>query len=188
MARRILLVTGNRGKLEEAREVLGEYGVEVEQAQAWKLEVQSESLEEIALQAARIAYAQLRRPLAVEDAGLFINALNGFPGPYSSYAYKTIGIPGVLRLLEGAADRRGCFRAAVAYIAPLVERVFTGEVCGSIAREPRGSQGFGFDPIFIPEGYTRTFAELGPGVKNRISHRARAFRRLGEWLSRRDPL
>ncbi len=137
VARRILLVTGNRGKLEEAREVLGEYGVEVEQAQAWKLEVQSESLEEIALQAARIAYAQLRRPLAVEDAGLFINALNGFPGPYSSYAYKTIGIPGVLRLLEGAADRRGCFRAAVAYIAPLVERVFTGEVCGSIAREPR---------------------------------------------------
>ena len=181
---RLYMVTGNRHKVEEAKEILERYGVELVQAEARKLEIQSESLEEIALTAARYAYLQLRKPLIVEDAGLFIEALNGFPGPYSSYVYKKIGVEGLLKLMEGVSDRRACFKAAVAYVAPGVERVFTGEVCGWIAGEARGSGGFGFDPVFVPEGESRTFAEMSLEEKNRYSHRARAFKRLGEWIVR----
>ena len=180
--KRVYMVTGNRHKVEEARRILERYGVELVQANARKLEIQSESIEEIALTAARHAYLQLRRPLIVEDAGLFIEALKGFPGPYSSYVYKKLGVKGVLKLMEGVRDRRACFKAAIAFVAPGVERVFTGEVCGWIAREARGSGGFGFDPIFVPEGEDRTFAEMSIEEKNKYSHRARAFKKLGEWI------
>ncbi|MCE4604665.1 MAG: XTP/dITP diphosphatase [Aeropyrum sp.] len=179
--RLVYIVTGNEGKFREASRILGEYGIEARQARLVKVEIQSDRLEDIALKAARIAYVQLRRPLIVEDAGLFIDSLRGFPGPYSDYVYRTIGIEGILNLLQGRG-RSACFRSAVAYVAPMAEKVFSGEVCGRIAEEPRGSEGFGFDPIFIPEGYSQTFAELGIGVKNRVSHRAQALRKLASWL------
>jgi len=182
----IWLVTGNRHKLEEARAAVEPLGVTVEPLDAEKLEIQSESLEEVALHAARIAYASRPKPaVAVEDAGLFVEALKGFPGPYSSYAYKTIGLEGLLKLLEGVERRRACFKSAVALVGPGYERVFTGQACGSITREPRGSKGFGFDPIFAPEGEERTFAEMSVEEKGRYSHRAKAFRAAAEWLLRR---
>ncbi len=180
------LATGNRHKLEEARAALEPLGVAVEPLEAEKLEIQSESLEEIALFAARIAYASNPRPaVAVEDAGLFVKALNGFPGPYSSYTYKTLGVEGLLKLLEGVEDRRACFRSAVALVGPGYEKVFTGEACGFIAESPKGSQGFGFDPVFIPEGEERSFAEMSLEEKNRYSHRAKALRAAAEWLIER---
>jgi XTP/dITP diphosphohydrolase len=160
--------------------------VELYMLDARKLEVQSESLEEIALTAARHAYKRARVPLIVDDSGLFIEHLKGFPGPYSSYAYKTIGIYGILKLLEGVKDRRACFKAVIAAVIPPYEKVFRGTSCGTIAREPRGSGGFGFDPIFEPEGGGgRTFAEMSLEEKNMLSHRARAARALGAWLEKR---
>jgi XTP/dITP diphosphohydrolase len=182
---RLGLLTGNRHKLEELSAVLKPYGVSLYQLAVGKFEVQSDSIEEIALAAARHAYSQLRVPLIADDSGLFIDSLNGFPGPYSSYAYKTIGIQGILRLLHASRSRRACFRAAIAAVIPPYEKVFTGQICGYIAHEPRGSGGFGFDPIFVPdEGDGRTFAEMSLEEKNSISHRARAARALGEWLLR----
>jgi len=179
---RIALVTGNKHKLEEIRDIARGSIVEFYQATARKLEIQSTSLEEIALAAARHAFEQLRAPLVVDDSGLFIEALNGFPGPYSSYAYRTIGVEGVLRLMRGISKRRACFVTAAALIMPPVEKVFRGRICGHISEEARGSAGFGFDPIFVPEGYDQTFAELGEEVKNSISHRSRAFRKLIDYL------
>ena len=179
----LFLVTGNPHKLAEAREVARSLGapVRIEAARAGKLEVQSDSLEEIALSAARSAFEEIRRPLLVDDSGLFIEALNGFPGPYSSYVYRTLGITGILRLLEGETNRRACFRTALALILPPYERVFTGETCGTITRAPRGTGGFGFDPIFIPEGHTKTYAEMGP-LKNAVSHRYKAFKNALDYL------
>lgn len=183
MGLRVYIATSNAHKIAEARAVLGEYGIELEPVKAVKLEVQSDSLEEIALRAARTAYSNSRAsPLIVEDAGLFIYSLNGFPGPYTSYAYKTIGLEGVLRLLEGSRDRRARFVSAVAVIEPPLERVFVGVAEGYIAAEPRGGSGFGFDPIFIPEGSRRTFAEMSLEEKNKYSHRAKALRMAAEWL------
>jgi len=181
---RIAFATKNAHKVAEANRVLKSYGIELYPAPIEKLEIQSDSLEEIALVAARHAYRELGKPVVVEDSGLFIEELKGFPGPYSSYVYKTIGLKGVLKLLEGCSNRRAYFKAAVAIaLREDFVKVFTGVVYGTISYEARGTYGFGFDPIFVPEGYSATFAELGEEVKCRISHRAKAFKALGAWLS-----
>ena len=180
----LYFVTDNRGKLREVENILKQFGIKVVQASVRKTEIQSNDLGEIALYAARRAFLQLRKPLFVEDAGLFIDSLNGFPGPYSSYVYKTIGVKGVLKLLEGVTNRRACFKSYVALILPPLEKLFMGEVCGVISDEARGSGGFGFDPIFRPEGSAKTFAEMSLEEKNRYSHRAKAVRAMGEWLAK----
>lgn len=123
--------------------------------------------------------------VVVDDTGLYIEALGGFPGPYAEYVYRTIGLEGVLRLLSGIDNRRATFRCAAAICVGGEVRVFVGEVNGEISHTPRGAGGFGYDPIFIPEGYFKTYAELGDEVKNKISHRAKAFRALADWLQSR---
>jgi len=181
--RRLIFVTGNKHKFEEASVALKPLGITLEPVDVEKIEIQSDSLEDIAVHAAISAYKKLQRPLVVEDAGLFIESLNGFPGPFSSYVYKTIGIRGVLKLLDGVENRRAVFVSVVALILS-EERIhsFRGEVRGYISHEPRGDKGFGFDPIFVPEGYDRTFGELDIVTKTSISHRGKAFRKLGEWI------
>lgn len=176
MRKILYLLTGNRHKVEEIREVAERYGIEILPIDGYKLEIQSDSLEEIAATSAYIAHVLLKKPVLVEDAGLFINALGGFPGPYSSYVYKTIGLHGILRLMEDVEDRRACFKSAAAIVDGLVSLVASGEVCGYITREPRGTGGFGFDPIFTPgdQASWKTFAEMDVAEKNRYSHRARA--------------
>jgi len=178
----VLFATGNRHKLEELGRVLRECGLVPRTVDVAKLEVQSDDIGVVAAYAAVHAYSVLGRPVLVEDAGLFVNALGGFPGPYSSYVYKTIGLNGLLKLLEGVRERTAVFRSALAYAGPWGVVVFKGEVRGRIAEEPRGSAGFGFDPVFIPEGVERTFAEMSTEEKNRISHRARAARKFCDWL------
>ncbi len=182
MGAAIAIATGNRHKVEEINNVLRECGYEVEPVDAPKIEIQSNSLVEIALFAASTAYSLLHRPVMVEDAGLFIEPLNGFPGPYSAYVYKTIGIDGLLRLLSSENNRKAYFKSviALAYRDGIV--VFEAETPGEIAREPRGTQGFGFDPVFIPEGSEKTFAEMSLEEKNMFSHRGKAAKKLCAWL------
>ncbi|MEM2724904.1 MAG: non-canonical purine NTP pyrophosphatase, partial [Candidatus Nezhaarchaeales archaeon] len=105
MSLRIAYVTNNPNKARESVFILREMNIEVEVVQAKILEIQSDDISEVARFRAKEAYRQLRRPVIVEDAGLFIDALNGFPGPYSSYVFKTIGINGVLRLMKGVRRR-----------------------------------------------------------------------------------
>jgi XTP/dITP diphosphohydrolase len=180
--RRIYFATSNKNKFNEASRILEKYGYELVLFSFEKKELQSTELVEIALQSALIAYTYVNAPVVVEDSGLFIKALNGFPGPFSSYVYKTIGVRGVLKLMEGVTDRSAYFEAAVAIVMPPFERVFKGSVYGRIADSPRGTGGFGFDPIFIPENEDKTFAEMSVEEKNKYSHRARAFEKLGIWL------
>jgi len=181
-ALRLYFVTGNEHKLEEARSILAPYGIEVVRMPEKKLEVQSDCLEEIA----RIAAESVgRRDLLffVEDAGLFIPALNGFPGPYSSYVYRTIGLRGLLKLMEDVTDRSAIFRSVVALNVPQVGiKTFVGEVYGTIASDIRGTHGFGFDPIFIPHGSSKTFAEMTLNEKNKVSHRAASLTKMAIWL------
>ena len=180
--RRIYFATSNKNKFNEASRILEKYGYELVLFSFEKKELQSTDLGEIALQSALIAYTYVNAPVVVEDSGLFIKALNGFPGPFSSYVYRTIGVRGVLKLMEGVTDRSAYFEAAVAIVMPPFERVFKGSVYGRIADSPQGTGGFGFDPIFIPENEDKTFAEMSVEEKNRYSHRARAFEKLGIWL------
>ncbi len=183
MASKILFATGNRHKLEEANQVLSPYGISLAMAGCEKLEIQAGTLEEVASFAAKAAALSVGASVLVEDSGLFIDALGGFPGPYSSYAFKTIGCSGVLRLMEGISNRAASFRCAVAYCAVGAEpKVFTGVSEGSICTSMKGSGGFGFDPIFVGKGGSMTYAELGTESKCKLSHRGEAFRRFSEWF------
>jgi len=174
---RLTFVSTNAGKFREVREVLGDYGVDVRWSRRPLPELQATDLETVV--AAKLSSAQERaKNVLVEDSGLFVPALHGFPGVYSAYVLDTLGLPGILQLLDGR-DRRARFETVAGLALGRRRWTRTGECHGTIAPEPRGGQGFGYDPIFIPEGDTRTFGEMTPIEKNRQSHRARAMRRIG---------
>ena len=179
----VYFATSNMHKFEEARLVLGEYGIGVVKLNLKGLEIQADDLEEIARTAVTHLTKTQSLQTIVEDAGLFIRALKGFPGPYSSYVLRTIGNEGVLKLMQNVVDRRAEFKSAVAFCAPNIQPIcFQGVVEGSLSLEARGARGFGFDPIFVPsEGDGRTLAEMEMEEKNKISHRARAMRAFAKW-------
>ncbi|WAI00324.1 RdgB/HAM1 family non-canonical purine NTP pyrophosphatase [Methanogenium organophilum] len=135
----------------------------------------------IAEEKARYAWDALHCPLIVDDTGFFVTALNGFPGPYAAYVLDTIGMEGILRLLEGADDRSAYFETAIAYADDSgIIRVFRGVVEGTIV-SPRGEGGFGYDPIFSVDG--RTFAERTLAEKASMSHRGRALAALRQFMA-----
>lgn len=184
---KLTFITGNAGKAEEAREALAPLGYEVEALNLKVTEPQADSLEEVAKAKVEAARARIDGPFFVDDAGLFVDALHGFPGVYSAYALKTLGTPGILRLLEGALTRRARFEAVVGFHHPATgPRFFKGVCEGRISETARSlGHGFGFDPIFMPEGHERTFAELPTAEKNRMSHRGRAMAAFAAWLATR---
>jgi len=178
---RLWMGTSSDHKYEEAREVLAEFGVELMRLSIDRIEIQADDPELIAEYSLRVLDVDV--PILIEDAGLYIDKYFGFPGPYSSYALRTIDNEGILKLMEGEKERGARYLSAVAFRDGDTSVTFTGEVVGRIAEEMRGTNGFGYDPIFIPdEGDGRTFGEMSAAEKARISHRARAFRKLGEWL------
>lgn len=180
----VFFATNNVNKFNEARKVLGRYKIAVGMLRVKNLEIQSDSLEEIAKTSVTHAFQQCHLPVIVEDAGLFIEALNGFPGPYASYVYKTIGNEGLLKLMKGITHRKACFRSVVAYLSEELDVpvCFKGEANGEIIEDVRkGCSGFGFDPIFKPSGSEKTFAEMSIDEKNKHSHRAKAFRKFAKW-------
>ncbi len=183
--RLIFFATGNVHKFNEARKVLAEQNVATAMLRIEASEIQDDDIENIAKASALDAGRRSRLPVIVEDAGLFIDALNGFPGPYSKYVYRTVGKEGIIKLLENREDLGARFRSVVVFCGPrMALQCFDGVVEGRIAREFRGSSGFGFDPIFEPiERPGKTFGEMTLEEKNAISHRASALRRFAEWYT-----
>jgi XTP/dITP diphosphohydrolase len=182
----VFFATGNINKFNEARSILSPYGFAVAMLRVKGDEIQSESLKEIAQISAVNAFKRSRLPIFVEDAGLFIDALSGFPGPYAAYVYKTIHNSGILKLMENVADRRAKFQSVIAYCDQTLcePECFNGESKGEITTTERRQQGksaFGFDPIFQPTGSRKSFAEMTIEEKNGFSHRARAIRKFAEW-------
>ncbi|QLC33152.1 RdgB/HAM1 family non-canonical purine NTP pyrophosphatase [Halarchaeum sp. CBA1220] len=176
-------VTTNPGKVREATDYLAAF-FDVEQYDYDYAEVQSDDLAEIAARGAEEAFeaAGGDDPVIVDDAGLFVDGLDGFPGPYSSYVEDTLGIERVWRLAESLDDRSAAFRCTVAYADGETVATFDGEIPGEIVA-PRGDGGFGYDPIFEHGG--ETFAEMGTERKNELSHRGRALAKLADWLAER---
>ncbi|MCI0503780.1 XTP/dITP diphosphatase [Candidatus Micrarchaeota archaeon] len=171
---KILFATSNQHKFEEAAAYLAGRGIQLERFPIEHREMRSESLEEIARDAARFAFKKCKKPVFVEDAGLFISALNGFPGTYSAWVQKKLGNAGILKLMAGAPDRSAYFEACIAYHDGKRISCFSGRCPGSISEGARGASGFGYDPIFVPEGYPQTFAE-NILLKNNISHRYKSL-------------
>ena len=178
-------VTSNIHKFQEARRVLSKYKIATAKLRVGAVEIQDDSLENIAKTSALDAVKNSGLPIFVEDAGLFVEALNGFPGPYSSYVYRTVGTKGILKLMKNIKNRDANFQSVIAFSSPEKKsRCFHGKVKGKISLQELGTSGFGYDPIFEPsKGDGRTFAEMTTAQKNEYSHRAEALRKFAEWYS-----
>ena len=176
---KLTIVTSNAHKAEEVAAFFSER-VEVTHVALDIPEHRSNDVGEIAQGKALYAYEQLKTPLMVDDTGLFIDALNGFPGPYAAFVLNTIGNTGILKLMEGVPDRSARFTTAIAFADESGARVFKGTIEGQITHAPQGSGGFGYDPIFAVED--KTLAELTLEEKSRISHRARALGAFHDWF------
>lgn len=186
---RVKFATRNPGKLREVREILAAFGVEVEPLPKRFVEPQADDLR-VVVRAKLGALRNVSGTVLAEDSGLFLPGLGGFPGVYSAYISQLWGGPTrfrpLLRALEGA-PRTAIFRTVAGVSVGGRDHFFAGESRGTVARRPRGSGGFGYDPIFVPEGERRTFAEMSAEEKNRFSHRGRALRKVGRFLLQQGP-
>ncbi len=202
---KIVFATNNQHKLQEIRDILGsefeivslkDIGCDVDIPET------GNTLEENAMQKAQYVYDHYNLSCFADDTGLEVEALNGEPGVHSArYAEGTdhdseANMAKLLRNLDGKDNRKARFRTVIALIqkqdvcpcgCTSIKKVnrFEGIVDGSIATEKHGTAGFGYDPIFVPEGYDKSFAELGESIKNGISHRARAVAKLAEYLKQK---
>lgn len=177
----LYFATSNSHKFDEVASYLARQGIAPERFDFLHNEIRSDSVEEIAVEAVNAAFKKLRKPVFVEDTGLFVDALNGFPGTYSAWVTKKIGNPGILKLLSGGKNRKAEFRTCIAFRSSTEVKTFTATCLGKVATEERGSGGFGFDSIFIPHGHDQTFAE-SIGLKNKLSHRYKSVLLLSEYL------
>lgn len=173
-------ITGNDHKFEEASEILEDQKL-IHKDLSYP-EIQADTLEEVAkygIEHIKSNY-DMEESFFLEDAGLFVDELNGFPGVYSSYVFSTIGNQGILDLMK-TSGRNANFKSVIAlYDGDL--HIFKGQVNGRISREIKGEHGFGFDPIFIPDGENLTFGELDPDKKNDLSHRKNSLFKLKKFL------
>jgi XTP/dITP diphosphohydrolase len=178
------MVTGNANKAAEVAAFFKDLA-EITHVALELPEYRSDDVGEIARGKAEYAWAQLKTPLIVDDTGFFIDGLNGFPGPYAAYVLHAIGNTGILKLMEGRPDRGARFITAIAFADARGVQVFKGTIEGRITSAPRGSAGFGYDPIFDTGG--QTLAEITLEEKSRISHRARALAAFHDWFVREYP-
>ena len=179
---KLVFVTGNKDKLAEVRLLMGS-NMDIEAQSIDLPEYQGEPLD-IAAKKCQTAYDIIQRPVIVEDTGLCFNALGGLPGPYIKWFLEKLGPSGLHKLLAGFDDKSAYAQCIFAYFdgKTMTEPiVFDGRCLGTIVPE-RGPAYFGWNPIFEPLGYTETYAEMSSDVKSSISHRARAFQKLKDYL------
>tara|TARA_B100000676_G_C18034157_1_gene820697 strand:+ start:655 stop:1248 length:594 start_codon:yes stop_codon:yes gene_type:complete len=192
---RVIFVTGNSNKLEEARSYLEPLGLKIEQLiidgkVPELVEPQFDDLEKIAISKANQAltmipnYQKSDCAILVEDSGLFIDSLDGFPGTYSSFVFEKIGVDGILRLMSGN-NVRGCEYRAVSVLLVGERKIIARGICrGNISENISGTGGFGYDPIFIPaDSDGRSFAQMSKEEKSLISHRGKSLKALSEAIS-----
>lgn len=178
----ICFATSNKHKFKEAKKILGKKGIAVKHFMFRNTEIRSDDIEEIATDAVGKAYKKLKKPVFVEDTGLFVKSLNGFPGTYSGWVLEKIGAGGLLKLMDGVKRRNAEFRACVAFTDGKIKKTFLGVAKGSISNRKKGKKGFGYDPVFIPRGKSRTFAE-SIVLKNKLSHRYNSLLKFSRYIT-----
>ncbi|MCK9218488.1 MAG: RdgB/HAM1 family non-canonical purine NTP pyrophosphatase [Bacteroidales bacterium] len=191
MVHNLVFATNNMHKLREIQEILGsefhilslqDLGIETDIPET------ADTLEGNASQKARFIYTMTGKNCFADDTGLEIEALNGRPGVFSA-RYAGVGcnfndnIEKILKELDGIENRRACFRCVFSLIIEGNEHQFVGRVDGKITTVRAGKDGFGYDPVFVPDGYSQSFAQMPPYLKNGISHRGRAAAKMGKWLN-----
>ena len=180
----IYFITGNNHKFKEIKKLFQkeELSYDLKQKTAATIEIQASNIKEVALFKLNSVKTNFNNSYFVEDAGFFIDVpLKGFPGVYSNFVLNTIGNKGILKLINDYWNTAAHFEAVIAlYFQPLDKIfIFEGSVEGKVSKEIKGTSGFGYDPIFIPnELPNNTFAELSTEEKNSVSHRAKAWQKL----------
>ncbi|MEK6952656.1 MAG: XTP/dITP diphosphatase [Nanoarchaeota archaeon] len=175
----LFFVTGNENKLREASKILG---FDVKSAKIDVPEEQEIEVDKIIESKAKAAYEKVKQPVIVEDTGLYFEAMNGFPGALIKWVLKSIGNEGAVKMLNGHDHRNAYAKTGIGYFDGENFKIFSGIIKGKISEEPRGKNGFGWDMIFIPENYEKTFAEMTDEEKNNISMRKIAFENLKSFL------
>ncbi|MFY9798772.1 MAG: non-canonical purine NTP pyrophosphatase [Candidatus Nitrosopolaris sp.] len=178
----LYFLSTNINKFIEIYQILHQYKVAVKFLNIKLREIQAESLSEIAEEKSKDAFKAVSKPVIIEDDGLFIHRLNGFPGSNSSFVFKTIGNVGILKLLSHLRDRSASFVSVFVYNDGNTVRTFVGKTDGKISLRIAGP-GWGYDPIFIPSGFELTFGQL-KDKKIRISHRGKAIAAFARWYGR----
>jgi len=166
-------------KYKEIHEILKQHEISVKFLKRKLREIQANSLNKIAAEKSKAAYNMISMPVLVEDDGLFIHGLKGFPGPYSSFVFSSIGNEGILKLLSGSRKREACFLSILVYNDGTELKRFFGKTEGKISLQPSG-HGWGYDPIFVPMDSDLTFGE-SRAVKMQYSHRAKAVSSFVNW-------
>jgi non-canonical purine NTP pyrophosphatase (RdgB/HAM1 family) len=178
--KQLKFVTGNLNKLREAQEILG---IKMEQGSADHLhEIQTNDICQLVEHKVTEAWREFQCPVLVEDSGLIFTAWNGLPGALIKWFEKSVGCEGMLKMLESFENRQAEAICLAAVYDGKTMVVGEGRVPGTIAPAMRGNEGFGWDVIFIPDGETRTYAEMSPAEKNSRSHRRQAFESLKSQL------
>jgi len=180
--RLLCFATGNKDKFKEAKEILSDF--DLRQISIDLPELQG-SPEEVAEKKAKLAFKETKKPVFVDDTGLAFHALNGMPGIYIKHFLHAIRQEGLVKLLLGFEDKGATAFASIGYCDGKTTKVFIGECKGKIVPKKDLGYGFGFgwDPIFQPDGFNDTFASMKPEIKNKISHRRKALEMLRDYLS-----
>lgn len=181
----INFVTSNKNKVREFKQIL-EPEIQVNHIEISYHELRSDNPEEIARMSAEMLANKLKKIVVVEDSGLFIKALNDFPGTCSAYIHKRIGLDGILKLMKNEKNRTCTYKSAVAYCEPKRKPIsFLGEEKGKVAENTIGSFGFGHDPIFIPEDSNKTYGEM-KNFEEIKKFRRRAVEKLRNYLLKKN--
>ena len=186
MEKCITYVTGNWAKIDSARQILGPLGYEIDNVKMETPEIQADDVTEVAKYSAKWACEKLGKPVLKNDSGLFVNALNGFPGVYTHYVDDTLGEDGLLKLMDGLEDRTAYFKEAIAYCKPGSEPiVFEGITKGKIDAKKSGTYGWSWDFIFIPDGEDKTLG-CYPDEERWKFWSLDAYKKLVEYLEKED--
>lgn len=179
----LTVVTTNKNKLAEINAILGTN----HKVSAIDIpEIQSLDLDEVITAKAKAAYDIVKKPVLVEDISLEIKELGGLPGTFVKFFLHTIGTEGTVSLLRNKRTDTKVTNTTAIYDGKTI-KMFKGTVVGTLSKKNRGANGFGFDKVFIPDGQKKTYAEMSPAEKNRISHRAKALQKVKKYLQPRSP-
>ena len=176
---RLVVVSTNQGKIDEINDILG---TNHKVSKIDVPEVQSLDLDQVITSKAKAAYQKVKKPVLVTDVSLEIEGLKGLPGPFIKFFLKTLGNEGTVALLKGRSARTKVTDAVAIYDGKLL-KIFKGSVWGKVVKKAKGANGFGFDFVFVPNGYTKTWAQMPKELKNKISHRALALKKLKKYLT-----
>ncbi|MFQ6010286.1 MAG: non-canonical purine NTP pyrophosphatase [Candidatus Aenigmatarchaeota archaeon] len=181
--KKIIFVTGNRSKFEEASAILGEVGVELVQKNMEFKETRTLSQEEVVREKARLAYARLKRPVLADDTGIYFEAYSNFPGTFTRYVFSSLGFDGIKRLLKGKS-RRAFFQTMVCLMDGKGCMVFSGKWRGRIISDGKriSNPDWPYNDIFVPDGFTLPLAKIPNDIRFKKSHRRKALAKLARYL------